>query len=87
MATQPGGGTPLGERIAALESKLRMLCDDVDRQDRTIESLKARIAVVSEQLHERITRIEVRVAYYAGIAAALGGAVGTVVGAVLMQVL
>ena len=68
------------ERVARLESRADDYRDRVVRIEGHMEAMSASSAKAHGELHSRITRVEVRVAYYAGWAAALGGLVGTLVG-------
>ncbi len=64
------------ERIIGLEAKQRELCRRVGK----IEGGEGPARERFDKVHARITKVEIRVAYYAGGAAAVGGLIGTLVG-------
>ncbi len=64
------------ERVVRIETKQREICRRLVKLEEGDEGTRNRFDAV----HSRITKLQVRVAFYAGGAAAAGGLLGTLVG-------
>lgn len=68
------------ERVARLEARVDGHGVRLEALETRTERLDAEHYADREKLHTRITHLEVRVAYWAGGAAAVGGMLGTLIG-------